>query len=876
MQSTSTWRRSLARVIVVLGLLLTVVSPNVLLAQDATETPATEEAPVDMSSESTSAPVETPVETEPPVETIEPPVETFAPPTDVPTDPPVVPETIAPTDPSVEPVDTPEPTIPSVDPATIAPPEPPATLAPTAEPPNATDAAPTDTPSATPTPTVEPSPTPSPTPTERRAAMIVHAAASDSSGLTVDGQSGTAYVTRGGTHTLRVGDLTDANNVVPYYADQYKDAYLGEWYSINHFSAFPTSDCSGEAFYTSIMDPMLPDSSVAVATIVNQTTAYSVRATQYLYMLIEGGGSDFAGYEMVTQASSTCVDVRMFVDTVSLIINGTTASPVTANVIDGLTFTTNQPTGDGWTQSLLESTSGCYSGTEITAAPPGQIINFWMTRPAGTYWYIVRSQTSGDAFYSNCIMVTVEEPEVSPTLTVKGDTFGNFVTGEAVPMYVQGYRPFSKVTGLMYPDSLGCQGTPWVLLDSVTNGSGALEVSPVMLSSQSLSVRFYSYVDGSQVFTNCAPLSYSPTAVQLEVNGSLGPVLAGGGEVHLRATGLPPGSTAYPVLGCDGPVEPDEYGQPIGDDGIFDGYLSDDLPDEFWVRVALAPPSGVSSNCVFVQLVDYEIKPVIQVGGSETPDPVESGAPFEIVGTTFPPNTNATVRAYSGSDDCTGEPVLYGTETDPEGNLSLTLTAGNTGPVSIRADAGEWSSNCLVVPINAAPSTEVPTATATATSTGPDVTVTVSPTSPAVTVTTTVAPTEPATTITPTATGPAVTMTATSTGSTPTATTFPGGPTVTATTIPTDPAVTATAATTTTATTVSTATVPGSTVTVVPTGTNAVSVTPTPTKAPIAGLPVTGGAPTDGSGTSLAILLAALAALVLGMATLVARRGAHR
>lgn len=186
-------------------------------------------------------------------------------------------------------------------------------------------------------------------------------------------------------------------------------------------------------------------------------------------------------------------------------------------------------------------------------------------------------------------------------------------------------RPAAKLTGLAYPDSTDCTGRAAVFSAGTANVHGAFEVTlPVHLSSH-ISVRYAELAgDGSVIeTTNCVVLVHQLTDVRLAVNGSTGPVLVDGGEIHMVATGLAPGSVAHAVLGCSGPFEPDDFGQVIGPDGVFEAYLSDDLPNEFAIRVALAPPAEVSSNCVWVRLVSYLIDPVIAVNGSQAPPAVE-------------------------------------------------------------------------------------------------------------------------------------------------------------------------------------------------------------------------------------------------------------
>ncbi|HRE02830.1 MAG TPA: hypothetical protein PLV68_16130, partial [Ilumatobacteraceae bacterium] len=181
---------------------------------------------------------------------------------------------------------------------------------------------------------------------------------------------------------------------------------------------------------------------------------------------------------------------------------------------------------------------------------------------------------------------------------------------------------------------------------------------------------------GPNEWTNCVALTTSAEAVVLRVNGSLGPVQGDGGEIHLVATGFPVGSQVYPVLGCEGDFEPDDFGSVVGESRTVEFFLNDDLPtDYFFVRVAMAPPSQVSSNCVLVRVVDYLIDPVITIDGSESPDPVVEGTPVDVVGAAFPPERTVTVRTYPASGDCTGDFVTGGAESTDEGDLTFATAA---------------------------------------------------------------------------------------------------------------------------------------------------------------------------------------------------------
>lgn len=912
--------RGLARFAVMFILLLTTMPSNVLLADEATEVPATEGASVD----------DTPDVTLPPVEM---PTETIAPPTDVPTDPPI-----------------------------ILPTDPPATLVLTIEPPTATEAVPTDPPSATPTPTVEPSPTSSPTAAERQAAVMVQAAASGGSGLTVDGQDGTVLVQPGSTQTFAVGDLLDMAGLGPDYINSTNpdpDFYgFNGWWTENEFLVYAGRGCQGQFIDDLYTGEMQPESATATATYSGATSTYSVRAQQWLQVWWLEKKIDIVDQvdEVIVfpyDSRSSCINVEMSNDVASLMANGMTGS-VSVDQGNPIALITNAPSGDGWTQSIFEGTGGCGGSVpSLVSGGPGSLVGTTLTRDPGTYWFGLRSTNGSETRYGNCVQVTVQD--VPASLRVDGSSGGiQFLTSQTVSLYVDGVAPGSSLVGLAYLDSATCSGQSVVLSTGTADSAGTLETTAPLYFTHRVSVKFNSVSPDQHTLesTNCVDLYPLATSIDLKVNDGSGSVLVDGGEIHLVATGLPEGSVAYAALGCDGPFEPDDFGQTIGDDGTFEAYLSDDLPDEFYVRVVLGPDFTITSNCVHVRLVDYLIDPQIAIDGSQAPAPVVSGQHFSLTGITFPPDAAVTIRAYPGANDCSGTSAVSGAQSDNEGNFDLDRLAGEagaisfqaeaggtvsncvplqittapiiptvtptvtptvvvpTGPiilrangqtdpqtlaggtkanftaenlgtgetyhldwyqsgdcsgtaqslgngvagasqvgsltryvastVSVRLTAGERTSNCVQVSWLAAPATATatitptsPVVTATATFPGPDVTATISPTEPGVTMTVTVAPTDPTTTSTPTATGPVVTATGTTID-------------------------------------------PAPTVTNVPTGTSVAGVTPTPTKGAVTGLPVTGGAPSHGSGMPLAIMSAVIAAFILAMVTLVFRRGVRR
>lgn len=462
----------------------------------------------------------------------------------------------------------------------------------------------------------------------------------------------------------------------------------------------------------------------------------------------------------------------------------------------------------------------------------------------------------------------------------------------------------------------------------------------------STSVRFFSIGTNGGIAeaTNCVTLHVKNNPVVLEVNGSTGPVLGDGGEVHLVATGLPVGSVAHAILGCDPTTAPEDLGQVIGADGTFDAYIQNGASEDFSVWVAVGWPTQIFSNCVSVHIVPYLIDPVLTVNGSQTPDPISAGSYFDLAGSTFSPDTTVSLERWPGSSGCVGGSNPFGATTDNDGSFSLQLIVDSPGYISFRGkDQNGNYGNCVTLLVTAAtptpePATPTPTATVagtpgpiTLTANGSTVPVAVDGgtrvdfqaaglagvsytlrwyaagdctgtahslgsgpgsdgsvgaatryvestigvnlqagerTSNCVQVSwRALPPTSTATTIA-SPTSPVATATATSTG-----------PDVTATVSPTDPAATSTLAATVPATATTTAmTSDTPTATVVVTGTSAVGVTPTPTatNGAVSGLPVTGGAPTHGSNPPLTILLAAVAAFVLGLSALFIRRSVRR
>lgn len=930
MYRRSGWRGTVRHACAIVAMLLMACSPQVLLAQDATEV-ASGEGTV----ETVPAQAETAVPQEPtesPVEPSVPPVEPSIPPAQP------TPETVAPTDPPLP---------------TVVPTDPPAM--PTGVPPK--EDAPTDVPSATAEPSPTPSPSLTPTAAERDDAVMAGAAPSTGAQLTVDGQTGTVLGTYGGTQTLVVGDLLDmggggfsliqASNPDP---DFYR---FNGWWTTNSFSLFQGRNCQGQAQYFGF-DHMQPENGTATNSVVGAGSTYSIQATQalsvwWLEKKIDVVDSVDEVTVMPAYATSNCVNVEIMNDAATLLANGSTGS-VFVKEGDPIVLLSDQPSGATWTQSIYESTESC-SGTlsNLVSGGPGSLVGTTLNRPPGTYWFGLRSTDGSTLRYGNCMQVTVQD--VPAVLRVDGSAGPvDFVSGQTVALYVDGFTPGASLAGLVYVGSTTCAGTAYALTSGIADGAGTLDTSAQLSFAPDLSIRFVSLAatGGEEESTNCVALWHQDTDIVLEVNGSTGPVLVDGGEIHLIATGLPTGSVGYAVLGCDGAFEPDDFGQSIGSDGVFEAYLSDDLPDEFSVRVVLGPDGVVSSNCVQVHLVTYLIDPAIAINGSQSPGPVESGQWFAITGTGFPPSVAVTIRAYPGRSDCTGEATTSGAESDSEGNIGLDRLAGEAGPISFRAEAGEWTSNC--VPLQVAAAVVTPTTTATVT-----VSPTVSPTvvvpdgpitlrangqtdpqtlpggssarftadnlgagesyrlawypsgdctgtarplgrgvagtgqvgaltrSIASTVSFQLAAGErtsncvqvswlaAAVTPTLTPTGSSVTATLTPSDSGVTATVSPTGSAATGTPTPTDAVITAT-------TTVTASTTIASTVMVsaAPTGTSVADATPSPTEGAITGLPVTGGGAGAGHHAPVVALLAAVAALMLAMAACVTRRGRNR
>ncbi|MGC4108477.1 MAG: hypothetical protein QM753_19310 [Thermomicrobiales bacterium] len=914
MRQSLRWRTNAARVVMVLGMLALVGAPSALLAQDATEIPATEEV---------AAPLETlPDSTLPAVETV------------LPTDPPLLP-TEVPTD---------APVIPTVT-ETLAPP---------------TVSIPTEVPTDSPSPSA--TVTLTPTVAEREAAFMAQAAPSTGAWLTVDGQTGTVLATYGGTQTLVVGDLLgmagdgfpliQASNPDP---DFYR---FNGWWTTNFFLLYDGRGCQGQFTQEFGIGDMQPTTGTASAPVTGASQTYSVQATQYLSVWwIEKKIDVVDTVDEVTVmpavARSNCVNVEIMNDAASLLANGSTGS-VIVNEGDPIVLLSNQPSGATWTQSIYESTEAC-SGTlaNLVSGGPGSLVGTTLNRPPGTYWFGLRSSDGSTLRYGNCVQVTVQD--VRATLRVDGSSGPvSFLTGQTVALYVDGVKPGASLTGLVFPYSTTCTGTANSLTSGVADSAGTLDTSSALNFGADLSVMFVSLAaNGSALeYSNCVALWHQYTAINLEVNESIGPVLVDGGEIHLIATGLPPGAVAYAVLGCSGPFDPDDFGQTIGDDGVFEAYMSDDLPDEFSVQVVLGPDGAVSSNCVQVRLVTYLIDPEIAINGSQAPAPVESGQPFTLSGVTFPPDAAVTIRAFPGASDCTGTPTVAGAQSDNEGNFSLDRVAGAAGTISFQAEAGGLPSNCVPLQITSAPiaPTVTPTATVIPTVMVPEGPITLranGQTDPQTlaggtaavftaenlgtgetyalawypsgdctgtsrsmgggvagagqvgTLTRSVASTvsfmltagertsncvqvswlAAVTTPTVTPTAPVVTVTPTSVDSGATATPTPTtATTVTATSTPLDPGGTATVTPTGSAVT-ATPTGTGSTPTPDPTGTltPATAITPTPTASagPVTGLPTTGGGPTQGHDAPLMALLAVVA-MTLGMAAFAARRGAGR
>lgn len=594
----------------------------------------------------------------------------------------------------------------------------------------ATEETPTDTPTETstesvaPTSAIEASPTeatltptlgPEPTQTfeEERPSLVTQAAPSTGAILTVDGQDGMALVPLGGTQTFLVGDLLDmagdgfsliqASNPDPDFYN------FNGWWTNNEFLVYAGANCQGQFIRDLSTGRMQPESASATATMSGAVRTYSVQASQWLSVWWLEKSIDIVDTvdEVIVQPAvvrSNCVNVEMSVDYIELLANGS-KGPITINEGDPIGLQSDQPTGDGWTQHIYESTAACYQGTSVTDGAVGATASTTLSRPPGTYWYSLNSTKGTDIVYGNCVQVTVQD--IPGVLYVNGFTdHSTYFTGQTVPLYVEGYTPGASLVGRAYPGSADCSGSSYMLTTGKADSNGTLETSaPMPFTADAVSIKFIRADGGALEPTNCVLLVRLDTDIVLTVNGSLGPVLVDGGEIHFVATGLPENSIAYVGLNCSGTFEPvdDDLGQPITADGIFDGYMSSGLPDEFEIRVALGPDFSVTSNCVYVRLVDYLVDPQIAINGSQAPASVESGQHFTLTGITFPPDEAVSIHAFQGSSDCSGSATVSLAQSDNEGNLSADLVAGPAGPYSFLAESGGFTSNCVPLQITAAP-----------------------------------------------------------------------------------------------------------------------------------------------------------------------------
>ncbi len=630
-------------------------------------------------------------------------------PTDTPTE---LPATLAPTDmltatlpPTIAPTVTSEP-----------PTAPPATDFPTVAPPTATDS---------PMPTASATATATPAPALYAPAEAVYGAASTDT-FTVDGLQGTVIVYPGSTQTFAVGDLLDmagdgfgliqSSNPDP---DFYR---LNGWWTSNTFLVYAGRGCHGQFIAQYYTPYMQPSSGSATATLSGPTITYSVQASQTLTVWWMEKSIDIVDsvdeVHVYPQTSTApCINVELASDPASLMANSS-YGPVTVAEGELITLLSDMPSGSTWTQSIYEGSGAWCSGTlsNLVSGGPGSLVGTNLVRKPGTYWFGLRSTDGATLRYGNCVQVTVQD--VPAQLRINGSTSTQtFITGQTVALYVEGFKPAVPLLGLVYLNN-SCTGTAYSLTTGTADAQGTLDTSARIDLALTVSVQFVSLNPNQTVLeaTNCVVLAHQATSIYLEVNGSTGPVLVDGGEIHLIATGLPSGTTAYAALNCDGPFEPDDFGQTIGSDGIFEAYMSDDLPDEFGIRVVLGPDYVVSSNCVHVRLVTYLIDPQIEINGSTTPDPVVSGATFTLTGLTFPPDAAVTIRTYTGAD-CTGDSTVSGAQSDNEGNFSLDPSAGAAGMISVQAETGGQLSNCVPLEITAVQvtPTDTPTPSPTAT-----------------------------------------------------------------------------------------------------------------------------------------------------------------
>ncbi|MCA9834776.1 MAG: hypothetical protein KC435_12570 [Thermomicrobiales bacterium] len=595
--------------------------------------------------------------------------------------------------------------------------EPPATLAPTTEP---TETQETVTP--TPGQTEEPSTS---VEAESQGPIMPQAAPSTGAKLTVDGLSGTILVSPGDTQSFAIGDLLDMAALGPEYISSTNpdpDFYrFNGWWTDNEFLVYPGRGCQGQFIADLYTGRMQPESASASSTYSGATGTYSVQSQQWLSVWwIEKSIDIVDTVDEVTvypySAKSNCVNVEMSDDQASLLANGMTGS-VTVNEGDPIVLLSNKPSGDTWTQSIFESTEACSGDlANLVSGGPGSLVGTNLMRKPGTYWFGLRSTNGSELRYGNCVQVTVQD--VPATLRVEGSSGPvDFLPDQTLSLYVNGFTPGASLIGLVSSNSTNCSDSGTFLTSGTADSTGALEIPTQISYLADISIRFVSVAsNGAELeSTNCVHLRYLESGIHLQVNDSIAsPVLVDGGEIHLFAWGLPPGSVAFATVGCDDSFDPgNDFGQVIGDDGVFDGYMSDDLPtdDVFEVQVLLGPGPDytVRSNCVMVRLVDYLIDPVIAINGSDTPAPVVSGEHFSLTGIDFPPDADIIIRAFPGSSDCTGTANIGGTESDAEGIITTDQVAGDAGMISFQAQGYSWISNCVPLQITAAPTTPTPT-----------------------------------------------------------------------------------------------------------------------------------------------------------------------
>jgi hypothetical protein len=547
--------------------------------------------------------------------------------------------------------------------------------------------------------------------------------------LTVDGQSGTVYVQRGGTQTFLVGDLLDMPTLIPDFitgSNPDPDFYnFNGWFTSNSFTVYSRADCTGSTV-TSFYNPNFqPSNATDSATMSGAQRTYSVRASQYLRIQwlerridIVDTVDETTTYPLAV--ASNCVTVKMSIDYISLLANGSTG-PVTIGEEDPIGLQTDQPTGDGWRQQVIETDGTCVGGTVIAESEPGQTVGVTIVRPPGTYWYIVQSVNGSDEIYTNCVEVSVAQSPAE--LFVDGSTGPvTYVSGQSLEYFVRGFGPNTQFQVWTFYSSQSCESNTGSVASGVTAGDGTGSISQVVEFVGTFSVRAYALGPGGEIieYSNCVAMSGIPNAIDLTVNGSRGPLLVMvDEELNLLATGLPPGSLAHAAIGCSGEFDPDDFGQVIGDDGVFEGTLVESVPDEFGIRVVLEPPSTVSSNCVSVRVIDYVIDPRLTVNGSEAPSPVEFGGNIDLAVKALPPHADAVINAFFGSIDCSGEPVAIEEFTQTDGSLMRRLTGEQAGPVSYRVVSGTYATNCVSVEVLPVPPTEVPTELPTEVPTGP-------------------------------------------------------------------------------------------------------------------------------------------------------------